>query len=91
MKEHLIISTDTDSVEYRVIQDDDKYTLYYSEAEHWTYKGKEILSAEDTGDGIEWSTKLPKDMDYSTFEHVWILMGFIRGGLMNDEFIIVEK
>lgn len=91
MKEYLIISTDTDSVEYRVIQKNDKYKLYYSHAEHWTYKGEKILSAEDDGNGIEWKMELPQNMDYSTFEHVWILMGFIRVGLNNDEFITVEK
>lgn len=90
MKEFLIISIDSDTVEYRVIQDGDKYTLYYSHAEHWTYKGKEILSAEDTGDGIKWGAEFIQDMDYSTFEHVWILMGFIRGGLRNDNYIISE-
>ena len=91
MKEYLIISTDTDSVEYRVIQKDDKYTLYYSNAEHWTLKNKEILSAKDTGDGIEWGSEFIQNMDYSTFEHVWILMRFIRKGLNNDEFITLEK
>jgi len=90
MKEFLIISTDSDTVEYRVIQEDDKYTLYYSHAEHWTCKGMELLSATDYGNGIKWKHKLPKDMDYSTFEHVWILMGFIRKGLMNDKYIISE-
>lgn len=91
MKQFLIISTDSDTVEYRVLQDGDKYTLYYSHAEHWTHKGMELLSAEDDGNGIEWEMELPQNMDYSTFEHVWILMGFIRKGLMNDNYIISEQ
>ena len=90
MKEFLIISTNSDTVEYRVIQDGDKYTMYYSHTEHWTYKGKELLSAEDHGNGIKWKHKLPKDMDYCTFEYFWILMKFIREGLINENYIISE-
>ena len=90
MKEFLIISTDSDTVEYRVIKDGDKYTLYYSHTEHWTHKDMELMSATDDGNGIQWKFRLPKYVDYSTFEHVWILMGFIRKGLMNDKYIISE-
>ena len=91
MKTHYIINESTEHIEYKVIEENDTFTLYYSNAEHWTYPNNEIIQATEYGNGIKFSTKTPKDMDYSTFEHLHILMMFIRKNLRNDNYLIITK
>lgn len=53
------------------------YSLYYSDAGHWTFPGELVISAEDNGDTIKLSQKLGKEIDYSTLVEVKILFNMI--------------
>ncbi len=78
MKTLLIIDTEADRVDYRIVENDDTITLYRSNSEHWSpdCQGEELLSVTDDGNGVKWSKSIKK-MDYSELNHFMILCKYI--------------
>lgn len=60
--------------EYDFEQEDNKYTLYYSDNGEWTYPGEIAFEIEDTGNYINF-----KDLklDYSEISQLYILLKFL--------------
>lgn len=83
-KETYIVIAEEDSliqVDYLIEVQDDMYTLKYSNAEHWASKirGKVIGSILNHGNGCTLSASfLKREMDYSIFSELYILLDFIN-------------
>jgi len=54
------------------------YSMYYSNAEHWTVPGEHILTITDDGNNIHLNPKLKKTLDYGQFAELTVLLEFIR-------------
>lgn len=83
-KETYLVIPEEDSliqVDYLIEVQDDMYTLKYSNAEHWfsEIRGKVIGSIIDNGNGCILSVSfLKRQMDYSIFSELYILLDFIN-------------
>lgn len=53
------------------------YSLYRSDAIHWTFPGELVISAKDDGNIIKLSQKMGKKIDYSTLVEIKILFNMI--------------
>ena len=55
------------------------YEMRHSNGDQWTEwtKGEHILSATDHGNGIKFTEKIKRSMDYDKFTELRILMDFI--------------
>jgi len=55
------------------------YEMRYSKGEQWTShtRGEHILSATDDGNGIKFTDKFKKNMDYDKFVELKIFLDFI--------------
>jgi len=56
------------------------YEMSYSNADQWSEctKGEHILSATDNGNGIQFTEKIKRSMDYDNFTELRIMMEFIQ-------------
>ncbi len=70
------------------------YEMRYSESDQWTShtKGEHILSAIDDGNGIRFTEKISKKMDYDFFTELRLFMEFINTneGNISSEFKTYE-
>ena len=89
MKTSLIIDTEADRVDYRIVENDDTITLYRSNSEHWSpdCQGEELLSVTDDGNGVKWSKSIKK-MDYSDLLHFQILCKALHDRQLNKQTLI---
>jgi hypothetical protein len=71
------------------------YEMRYSEGDQWTShtKGEHILSATDHGNGVLFTKKIKRDMDYSFFTELRLFMEFINSieGNISNEFKTYEQ
>lgn len=66
--------------EFDLIIEENNYSLHYSNAEHWHYKGERILGLEDTGNGFKIVTPLRKKnhIDYDEAQELYILLSVVK-------------
>jgi hypothetical protein len=55
-----------------------RYVLSYSEAEHWTYPGEEILSVIDTGNDFKFEKAIGKTLQSDELVELQLLLTLIR-------------
>jgi hypothetical protein len=71
------------------------YEMRYSKGDQWNShtKGEHILSATDHGNGILFTKKFKRDMDYDNFTVIRLLMEFINSieGNIANEFKTYEQ
>ena len=71
------------------------YEMRYSNGAHWTphTKGEHILSATDHGNGILFTKKFKRDMDYDNFTVIRLFMEFINSieGNISNEYSTYEQ
>ena len=68
-----------------------RYQLQRSDASHWTNPGELVLSALDNGNGIKFSEKLGKSLDYAQIAELTIFLNLVRlhdEGLMGEHYVI---
>jgi len=68
-----------------------RYQLHRSNGSHWTNPEELLLSAIDHGNGIKFSEKLDKDLDYEQIAILNIFLNLIRlhdEGLMDEYYVI---
>jgi hypothetical protein len=68
------------------------YSMYYSNAEHWTVPGEHILTITDDGDNIHLNPKLKKTLDYGQFAELTVLLEFIhkKDRILMEEYTIYK-
>jgi hypothetical protein len=66
--------------DYNLIIDDNKYCLYYSNAEHWHYKGELVVGLEEDGNGYKLLVPLEKKgrINYSEAQELYILLSAVK-------------
>ena len=89
MKTTLIIDSEANMVEYRIIEFENQIRLYRSNSEHWSpdCQGEEVLSVTDNGNGVKWSKSIKK-MDYSDLHHFQILCKALHDRQLNKQTLI---
>jgi hypothetical protein len=67
------------NVEHFFEQEDDIYTLRYSNGRQWEerIRGKIAMQIEETGNGYK-ITGFKKDLDYAQMEYLQILLSFMK-------------
>lgn len=79
---YAILSQGKHEYDIRVIKTDEStsYEMRYSNGDQWTphTKGEHIISATDHGNGIKFTEKIKRSMDYDVFTELRILMNFIQ-------------
>jgi hypothetical protein len=63
------------------------YSMYRSNAEHWTEPGEHILTITDDGNNMHLNPKLKKELDYGQFAELTVLLEFIH---KKDEVLMEE-
>ena len=80
------------NIEFIETEHSKSYSMYYSDAEHWTVPGEHILTITDDGNDMHINPKLKKTIDYAKFTELTILMNFIKklDGILMEEFTIYK-
>lgn len=68
-----------------------QYQLHRSDSSRWTHPNELILSVLDHGDGLKFSEKLDKDLDYAQIAELNLFLNLIRRhdtSLMDEYYFI---
>ncbi len=65
-------------IEFIETEQSKSYSIYYSNAEHWTFPGEHLITITDDGNDMHLNPKLKKTIDYGKFVELSILIDFIR-------------
>ena len=68
-----------------------RYQMHRSDGCHWTNPGELVISALDHGNGIKFSEKLGKNLDYEQIAILNIFLNLIKlydEGLMDEYYVI---
>ena len=82
MKTIRIYDKQTKAWEYTLISEEVKkgirYTLSYSESEHWRNPGEEVLSVIDTGNDFKFEKAIGKTLDYGQISELQLMLTLIK-------------
>ena len=82
MKTIRIYDKQTKAWEYTLVSEEVKkgtrYVLFYSEAEHWSFPGTEILSVIDTGNDYKFEKAIGKTLEYDQFAELQLTLQLIK-------------
>ena len=82
MKTIRIYDKQTKAWEYTLTSEEVKkgtrYVLSYSEAEHWSYPGEEVLSVIDTGNDYKFEKAIGKTLQSDELAELQLLLTLIR-------------
>ena len=96
-KHYALISEGKHEYDISVIKtfESTSYEMRYSNGDQWTSdtKGEYILSATDHGNGIRFTEKIKRSMDYDFFTELRIFMEFINSidGNISSKFNTYEQ